>query len=114
MALVHLCCLVRQHILRIQNIFQKLQGSNLEGIIVTFDLSNSVLKVDWTTYRRHATIPLFGSMGMQAVGRAGRRWQSSLQVGRQFKKYPGIMKRKQKPDYANIVDLTALWQLLKK
>ena len=28
-----------------------------------------------------------------------------VEVRRQFKKYPGIMKRKQKPDYAKLVDL---------
>ena len=46
---------------------------------------------------------LFGSMGMQAVGRAGGA--VVIEVRRQFKKYPGIMKRKQKPDYAKLVDL---------
>ena len=28
-----------------------------------------------------------------------------IEVRRQFKKFPGIMKRKQKPDYARLVDL---------
>ena len=46
---------------------------------------------------------LFGSMGMQAVGRAGGA--VVIKVRRQFKKFPGIMKRKQKPDYAKLVDL---------
>ena len=46
---------------------------------------------------------LFGSMGMQAVGRAGGA--VVIEVRRQFKKYPGIMKKKQKPDYAKLVDL---------
>ena len=40
---------------------------------------------------------------MQAVGRAGGA--VVIEVRRQFKKYPGIMKRKQKPDYAKLVDL---------
>jgi len=42
-------------------------------------------------------------MGMQAVGRAGGA--VVIEVRRQFKKFPGIMKRKQKPDYARLVDL---------
>ena len=45
---------------------------------------------------------LFGSMGMQAVGRAGGA--VVIEARRQFK-ISGIMKRKQKPDYAKLVDL---------
>ena len=81
--------------------FSKEVGSNLEGIVVTFDLSNPYVVVGLLI---GGMLPyLFGSMGMQAVGRAGGA--VVIEVRRQFKKYPGIMKRKQKPDYAKLVDL---------
>ena len=81
--------------------FSKEVGSNLEGIVVTFDLSNPYVVVGLLI---GGMLPyLFGSMGMQAVGRAGGA--VVVEVRRQFKKFPGIMKRKQKPDYAKLVDL---------
>ena len=81
--------------------FSKVSGSKLEGIIVTFDLSNPYVVVGLLI---GGMLPyLFGSMGMQAVGRAGGA--VVVEVRRQFKKFPGIMKRKQKPDYAKLVDL---------
>ena len=81
--------------------FYKEIVSNLEGIVVTFDLSNPYVVVGLLI---GGMLPyLFGSMGMQAVGRAGGA--VVIEVRRQFKKYPGIMKRKQKPDYAKLVDL---------
>ncbi len=81
--------------------FSKEAGSKLEGIVVTFDLSNPYVVVGLLI---GGMLPyLFGSMGMQAVGRAGGA--VVIEVRRQFKKFPGIMKKKQKPDYAKLVDL---------
>jgi len=81
--------------------FSKVTGSKLEGIIVTFDLSNPYVVIGLLV---GGMLPyLFGSMGMQAVGRAGGA--VVIEVRRQFKKIPGIMKRKAKPDYGRLVDL---------
>ena len=81
--------------------FSKIAGSKLEGVTVTFDLSNPFVVVGLLV---GGMLPyLFGSMGMQAVGRAGGA--VVIEVRRQFKKIPGIMKRKAKPDYGRLVDL---------
>jgi K(+)-stimulated pyrophosphate-energized sodium pump len=81
--------------------FAKIESSKLYNIEVTFDLSNPYVVVGLLI---GGMLPyLFGSMGMQAVGRAGGA--VVVEVRRQFKKFPGIMKRKQKPDYAKLVDL---------
>jgi len=81
--------------------FSKVSGSPLEGINVSFDLSNPFVVIGLLF---GGMLPyLFGSMGMQAVGRAGGA--VVIEVRRQFKKIPGIMKGKRKPDYGRLVDL---------
>ena len=81
--------------------FSNLKGSPLENISVSFDLANPFVVVGLLI---GGMLPyLFGSMSMQAVGRAGAA--VVIEVRRQFKKIPGIMKRKRKPDYGKLVDL---------
>ncbi|MEM8985513.1 MAG: sodium-translocating pyrophosphatase [Pseudomonadota bacterium] len=72
-----------------------------EGVAVDFSLSNPYVVVGLLM---GGLLPyLFGSMGMQAVGRAA----SSIveEVRRQFKEKPGIMTGEEKPDYHRAVDL---------
>lgn len=81
--------------------FSNMSGSTLENISVNFELSNPFVVVGLLI---GGMLPyLFGSMSMQAVGRAGGA--VVIEVRRQFKKIPGIMKRKRKPDYGKLVDL---------
>ena len=81
--------------------FSSISGSPLENISVSFELSNPFVVVGLLI---GAMLPyLFGSMSMQAVGRAAGA--VVIEVRRQFKKIPGIMKRKRKPDYGKLVDL---------
>jgi len=81
--------------------FSNVKGSSLENISVSFDLSNPFVVIGLLI---GGMLPyLFGSMSMQAVGRAGGA--VVIEVRRQFKKIPGIMKYKRKPDYGKLVDL---------
>ena len=81
--------------------FSNVPGSRLENVTVSFDLSNPFVVIGLLI---GGMLPyLFASMSMQAVGRAGGA--VVIEVRRQFKKIPGIMKRKRKPDYGKLVDL---------
>src|SRR6185295_325501 len=76
-------------------------GSFFENVHVTSDLSNPYVVVGLIF---GGLLPyLFGGMSMTAVGRAAQ--SVVVEVRRQFKERPGIMKGTEKPDYARAVDL---------
>ena len=77
------------------------EGSILRGVSVDFSLTNPYIVVGLLF---GGLLPnLFGGLSMMAVGRAAQ--SVVVEVRRQFREMPGIMKGETRPDYGRAVDI---------